>query len=562
MTGLDWLIVFGLNGAIILFGFYRARGTTTSSEWFLGSRSLPWWMVGLSMFATNVDSSDFVSITGTTTSEGLHIMSVHTTGSILGGILAAFLIVPAIYRAGLYTNAEYLEGRFGPSTRVMSALIQIQYRTSVLGMMIWSLYLMLEGVAGLTPALAWSLIVALVLLSAVYTAWGGLRTVVLTDALQGIIILAGGLVVLGAVWQAVGGWDAMLARLAEIPEGTPGLAPGLDGSDLSHVSGFRGRGGDTSPILIMLGWTIIASSYWTVNHTQTMRLMGTRSLWDMKMAAVAGVALSLPVLLANEMMGLFGRAAFPEFVQADAMYPQLVSTYLGVGLKGLVVAGILSAAVSTFDSMGSALSALFTRDIYARFLVRDREDRHYVWTGRWATVAILSLGFAYLPFIMSTSTMLGAFRSLISVFVTPLFVLYLAGTLTAAHRRSGLVGLLTGGLYGVLAFVNREVLDFAWFPEWFTGQWEAFLWSMLFTIAGLILSTWSFRRRDRFAEASGETVAVKPPRKEGWLERSSEELGGLRDHPFDMAPSRLLNPTWFAVALAIISLTLLFGVFW
>ena len=148
MSAVDWLIVFGLNGAIILFGIYRARGTTTSSEWFLGSRSLPWWVVGLSMFATNVDSSDFVSITGTTTSEGLHIMSVHTIGSIAGAILAAFVIVPVIYRAGLYTNAEYLESRFGPSTRVLSALIQIQYRTSVLGMMIWSLFLMLERVGG------------------------------------------------------------------------------------------------------------------------------------------------------------------------------------------------------------------------------------------------------------------------------------------------------------------------------------------------------------------------------------------------------------------------------
>ena len=456
MSPVDWLIVLGLNGAIILYGLYRARGTSTSSEWFLGSRSLPWWMVGLSMFATNVDSSDFVSITGTTTSEGLHIMSVHTIGSILGAILAAFLIVPAIYRAGLYTNAEYLERRFGPSTRVMSALIQIQYRTSVLGMMIWSLYLMLEGVAGLAPLPAWSLIIGLIVLSALYTAWGGLRTVVVTDALQGLVILVGGLAVLWAVWQAVGGWDAMLAQLDAVGDTAQGLAPGLAASDLAHVSSFRGRGGGTSPIVIMLGWTIIASSYWTVNHTQTMRLMGTRSLWDMKMAAVVGVALSLPVLLANEMVGLFGRAQFPAFTQADAMYPQIVSAYLGVGLKGIVVAGIMSAAVSTFDSMGSALSALFTRDIYARFLVRDREDRHYLRAGRWATVGILLLGFAYLPFIMSTSTMLGAFRSLISVFVTPLFVLYLAGTLTPTHRRSGLVGLLTGGAYGVVAFLNRE----------------------------------------------------------------------------------------------------------
>ncbi|MCG8468384.1 MAG: hypothetical protein MJB57_09290 [Gemmatimonadetes bacterium] len=540
MSAIDWLIVLGLNSAIIGYGLHRARGTTTSREWFLGSRSLPWWIVGLSMFATNVDSSDFVSITGTTTSEGLHIMSVHTIGSIAGGLLAAFLVVPVIYRAGLYTNAEYLERRFGPSTRVLSALIQIQYRTSVLGMMIWSLYLMLVGVADLAPWLAWSLIVALVALSAMYTALGGLRTVVITDALQGIIIVVGGLVVLSAVWRATGGWGAMLAGLEAAGESARGLAPGLSASDLPRVSSFRGRGGGTSPIVIMLAWTIIASSYWTVNHTQTMRLMGTRSIWDMKMAAVLGVALSLPVLLANEMLGLFGRAQFPAFAGTDAMYPHLVSTYLGIGLKGLVVAGILSAGVSTFDSMGSALSALFTRDIYARFVAPDREDRHYVSASRWATIAILLLGFAYLPFITSAPTMLTAFRSVISVFVTPLFVLYLAGTLTRAHARSGLTGLISGGAYGVLAFANRELVDFAWLPEWFTGQWEAFLWSILLTAAGMWIATLRHGR----AAATEELTETET----GWLIRSSEALGDVREHPFDGAVPKALHPWWYAGA--------------
>jgi len=553
VSALDWLIVLGLNGAIIAYGFFRARGTRTSSEWFLGSRALPWWLVGLSMFATNVDSSDYVSITGTTTSEGLHIMSVHTIGSISGALLAAFLIVPVIYRAGLYTNAEFLEQRFGPSTRVMSALIQIQYRTSVLGMMIFSLYLMLEGVAGLEPAAAWTMVGALVVLSAVYTAWGGLRTVVVTDALQGIVMMVGGLVVLGAVWSAVGGWDAMLARLDAVGETAQGLAPGLAASDLAHVSGFRGRGGGTSPIVILLGWTIIASGYWTVNHTQTMRLMGTRSLWDMKMAAVFGVALSLPLLLANEMMGLFGRGLFPDFTQGDAMYPHLVSTYLGVGLKGLVVAGILSAAVSTFDSMGSALSALFTRDIYARFLVKDRPDRHYVLASRWATGGILVLGFAYLPFIMSAPNMLTAFRSMISVFVTPLFVLYLAGTLTGVPRQSGIFGLLTGGAYGLVAFLNREIVDFAWLPEWATGQWEAFLWSILFTTIGLAGSAAWLRSRDAAASSASAPG--------GWLERSSEELAEVREHPFVTSPSPARNPWLYAGLVSVVSV-LLIVIFW
>jgi len=136
MTWFDWLIVLSLNAAIIGYGLYLARGTETSSQWFLGARALPWWAVGLSMFATNVDNADLVGVTGATFTEGLHIISVYALGSAAGGILAAFFVTPAIYRAGFYTNAEYLEARFGPAARLLSALIQIQYRSSMLGMMI------------------------------------------------------------------------------------------------------------------------------------------------------------------------------------------------------------------------------------------------------------------------------------------------------------------------------------------------------------------------------------------------------------------------------------------
>lgn len=297
MNPIDWLIVFGLNGAVIIYGFYLARGTTTSSEWFLGSRALPWWLVGLSMFATNIDNSDVVSTTGTTFTSGLNIIVVHTLGSSTGALLAAFCIVPAMYRAGLYTNAEYLEIRFGPTMRILSGLIQIQYRTNVLGLMIWSVYLLLRHVVELDPQWAWTLIIVMALLSGAYTAWGGLRAVVITDAVQAVIMMVGALVIFYAVHQAAGGWHAMLETLEALD---PARAAGLQvphPRDLAHISSFRGEQGNVPVAIVIIGWIIIGSGYWSVNHTQTMRLMGSRSLWDMKLAAVFGVAVSIPIIL-------------------------------------------------------------------------------------------------------------------------------------------------------------------------------------------------------------------------------------------------------------------------
>jgi SSS family solute:Na+ symporter len=207
MRLLDWMIVILLNGAIIAYGFRTAEGTTSKSDWFLAGRTLPWWALGMSMFATSVDNADFVSVTGHVYNNGLHILTVFTLATVLGSCLAAFVIVPVIFRAGCLMNAEFRETRFGPGMRLFSALIEIQYRTAVLGLMIWSIFLTLQGLVGLPPWLAWTAIVCLVVASAAYTGLGGLSSVVWTDVLQSLVIIAGGVYLFTSVLSAVGGWN-------------------------------------------------------------------------------------------------------------------------------------------------------------------------------------------------------------------------------------------------------------------------------------------------------------------------------------------------------------------
>ncbi|HUG67124.1 MAG TPA: hypothetical protein VMM76_05210 [Pirellulaceae bacterium] len=295
-----------------------------------------------------------------------------------------------------------------------------------------------------------------------------------------------------------------------------------------------------------------------MNHTQTMRLMGSRSLWDMKMAALFGVALSLPIMIVSASLGIFARA-LPDFQTipdsaADTVYPLLANAFLAPGWKGIVVAGMVAAIVSTFDSMGSALSAIFTRDIYARFLVRDREDHHYVLVGRFATVGVLTLGFLYLPFIANQQNMIQAFTTLISVFATPLLITYLAGVLTPAHRRSGLIGLVVGASYGVIALVDRVAYDFSWLPSWFTSRWTSFGWSTLFTGVAILVTTLLLGRQSQNQLAETKDT--------GWLLRSREELPALREHPFADRVPRWLNPIPWAVLCLAGSAYVVFVLFW
>ena len=370
--------------------------------------------------------------------------------------------------------------------------------------------------------------------------------------------MLGAVAIFWAVSSAVDGWDGMVEKLED-----------QDVEHLAHISGYSGGSDDASPyptgvgaFIVVMGWTIIGSGYWTVNHTQTMRLMGARSLWDMKMAAVAGVLLSLPIMIVCACLGIFGRS-MPEFQHltkdtADQLYPLLIEQYLGVGLKGLVVAGVVAAAVSTFDSMGSALSAIFTRDIYARLIVRNATDRHYVLVGRWATIAVLLIGFAYIPFIMLQSNMLDAFTTLIPVFVTPLFTMYLVGVFTRAPRRSGMFGLVAGSLFGIFALYCREApklgVDVSVVPAWLTDRWAALGWSLFIT-----LTTIAYMTLFLGTEKKDKVLKFK---QRGWLKRSSEQLPKLKEHPFKKAVPLWLNPGLYAIIMAAISVYVVFFAYW
>jgi len=141
MTLLDWLLVLLINGGIVLYGIFAFRGKQESFDWFLAAKSMPWWVIGLSAFGTAVDSGDFVAIVGGSYELGLSQLSQWWLGIAVGWIVLGFFVIVPMYRSGVFTNAEWLEFRFGPSARVIAVLINIQSRTNVLGNIYFSMFL-------------------------------------------------------------------------------------------------------------------------------------------------------------------------------------------------------------------------------------------------------------------------------------------------------------------------------------------------------------------------------------------------------------------------------------
>ncbi|MEZ6047238.1 MAG: hypothetical protein R3C11_16980 [Planctomycetaceae bacterium] len=396
-----------------------------------------------------------------------------------------------------------------------------------------------------------------------------------TDALQSFIIFAGCAAIFFSVWSQVGGWSGLENKLNTLPDpywvesnGWVGLTEeqqlpteeeNLIRQPLRNwvrIGSFVNPGDPTPPILILLGWVIIGLGYYTVNHTQTMRLMGARSLWDMKMAAILGAAIGIPLMMMVILLGLFGRVLYPDMtvgeVKADELFPMLANDYLTTGFKGVVMAGIVSATISTFDSMGSAISALFTRDIYARWILPGRTEEHYLKVGRYATVGVLLMGFLYIPYIISHRNMIDATQNLISVFVTPLFTIYVMGTLTPVPRQSGLVGLITGGFFGLLCFLQRQEwleLLIGWeLPEIFVNRWYVYFWSIGLT-GGAMLISLLFWPPQYVSQLSGEVAA-------------QADLPPVIEHPFSGKLPSWLEPRWYAFALILLNLWVIFGLFW
>ena len=532
MTWFDWFLVVAINGVIIAFGFAKAKGTLRSLDWFLASRGLPWWIVGLSMFATAVDSGDYVAIAGAAYKYGITNITEWWLGMTLGWLLVAYLVFMPMYRTGMYTNAEYLEYRFGPAARALSVFIQIQYRTNVLANVAYSLYLTFSVVTGWGFA-TWWLVGFIALAAAAYTASGGLKSVAVTDAMQSVAMLAAALVLWLTLWNVVGGWSGLELRLDEAEKG---LA-----QRLLHVGGYSEPGAPAG--LVVVGWIIVLSAYCVVNHSQAMRMLAARSEWDMKMAAVAAGLVTAVVLWFNVTIGLLGKAIFPDLPDVDQVFPKLVNEYLGPGLLGIVVAGLLAGGISTYDSISSALSAVFTRDLYARFLVKDRDDRHYLFVSRLVTFVVIAVSFVYVPLIQGEG-MVAFYLALTPVAVIPLFAVYLMGTLTRVNRVSGTVGLVTGMVCGLGLFAGDRL---GWdLPIWLTSVWWRYLWGIalpaLAMVGTSVLFGWAsreeieglFQTAGRGPAPPGPSPHPLPARATGsnWLDTTHAEVPKMPRYPF------------------------------
>ena len=560
MSTWEWFVVILLNGSIVGYGLYLGRGGQSSSQWFLAGRTLPWWLMGLSMYATALNASDLVAGSGASYLLGFSYFVVHWIGVVSGWALSGFFILVPMYRMGMYTNAEYLEARFGTGARITSVFVQLQFRTLVMAMMSISIFRILSVVCG-WDWLAWTAVVLVAALAAAYTAVGGMRSVTVTDTLQVVVMSTATLLIWLVLWGAVGGWEGLQQRFegAQPDLEKQMLHVGRDNIDREDAGALspnqiQGRlltGAEFDPDsqvivrrtplwIFSLAMILIGIAYVVVNNTQAMRMLAARSLWDLRMSVVVASGVILMVSFFTLSIGVMGRALYPDQLllpdqSQDSIYPLLISEFATGWLRPIAVAGLLAAAFSTYDSIGSALSALLTRDVYARLLVRAASDQHYRRVGQWLTPVVIGASFVYLPALLSGG-MVVFYLEITSAFVIPLFTLYIMGVFTRVHPRTGIIGLLVGSSYGILRLVApliAESYHIQILPIFLLDKYGAYLYSLVLTSVTMLAASLVL----------------------GWLPSGQlihrEQRGWLRTSQFQLEESRQVDRSRFEQVLPV-----------
>jgi SSS family transporter len=347
-------------------GLWVTRKQGTAGDYFLGARDLPAWAVLLSIVATETSALTVISVPGIGARGSLLFLQL-TFGYLLGRVAVAYWLLPGYFRGDQETAYARLESRFGPGTRRLVSVVFLATRLLGDGVRIFAGSIPLAVITG------WSVPTSIVVMGGVtlvYTWLGGLKAVVWADVVQLVVYLAGGVAALFIAWDLAGGAAASLAAAGEA-----GKLRVIDWT-VDFTSTYTLLGG-------LIGGAMLSAASHGTDHLIVQRLLATRSLADARRALVGSGVVVIFQFLLFLLVGtaIWSAGLAPDDLAADAIFPRFIVEHLPGGIAGLVVAGILAAAMSTISSSINALASSMTHDIYAGWTGR-RDPAHLFRVGR------------------------------------------------------------------------------------------------------------------------------------------------------------------------------------
>ncbi len=474
MTGLDWTIIALYFSALVVVVWWSSRSQKTSADYFLAGRNVGFFAIGASLFASNIGSEHIVGLAGQGATTGMAMAHWELHAWVI--MLLAWVFVPFYYRSGVYTMPEFLERRFSSKARwILSVVSLVAYVFTKVSVTVYAGALVFQALLpdtfGSPQNAFWVGALATVILTGVYTVFGGLRAVLYTDTAQAVVLLVGSFFITFFGLRALGGSGGAEAGAA-VSGGLGQVAHGWDelvriaGTKAQQFALWRPMSDPDFPWLgILIASPIVGIWYWCTDQYIVQRTLAGKTLKAARRGALWGGLLKVWPVLIFLVPGLIGCALnskglihIPtkmvdgaQVINGDMVFPTMVTSLLPSGLRGLVVAALLAALMSSLSSLFNSSASLFTIDIYEK-LRPGQSERHLVTVGRLATGVVVVLGILWIP-VMPLISGGGLYKYLQSVqgyLAPPITAVFLLGLFWKRTNAAGAVwGLGAGFVLGM-----------------------------------------------------------------------------------------------------------------
>ena len=435
-TFLDSFILLIYLIIVLSLGFYYSgKKELNYEEYFLAGKKMGWITVGLSIFATNISSEHFIGLAGAGAARGLavgqfELMAIFTL------ILLGWIIAPIYIKAGVATTPEFLEKRFDPSLRkpfaIISIVIYIFTKITVTLFAGGILFYKMFGLNIYTSA------IMIVLLTGLYTVLGGATAVMKTHVFQAIVLIVGAVLLTLYGLKEVGGFSGLKAKL---PPDFFNMFKSIKDPDYPWTG-------------VIFGAPIIAFWYWITDQYFVQKILSAKSINDARRGSLFAALLKVLPIFILVLPGLIAAALFQD-VKGDEAYPSLLaSNILPIGIKGIVLAGLLAAIMSSLSSVFNTVAILFTNDFY-KVNNPAASERELVLVGRLTTTAIVILTIICVPLVKLISSQVYLYLQSLQGYISPpITVVFLWGfILKRVNAKAAITTLIIGEGIGLLRLI-------------------------------------------------------------------------------------------------------------
>ena len=462
MSTLDWIVIAAFAATLIgiIVWVFRQK-EETSGDYFLAGRGATWLAIGASIFASNIGSEHLIGLAGAGASSGMAMAHWEIQGWMI--LILGWVFVPFYSRSMVTTMPEFLERRYNKESRTILSMISlISYVLTKVAVTVYAGGLVFKEVFGIESLWGidffWISAIGLVLLTAIYTVIGGMKSVLYTSVLQTPILLLGSLIIVVLGLRALGGWDEMMRITSAVQVN--------DYGDTMTNLIRSNRDADFPWLGVFIGSAVIGFWYWCTDQFIVQRVLSGKNETEARRGAIFGAYLKLtPVFLfmipgmiafAMAQKGIVINGETFTLTSSDAAFPTLVAKLLPAGVKGLVVCGILAALMSSLASLFNSSAMLFTIDFYKKYRP-EASEKKLLSVGRIATVVVVVLGILWIPIMRSVGEVLYAYLQDVQSVLSPgIAAAFLLGILsTRPTPKGGMWGMITGFVIGVIRIGSK-----------------------------------------------------------------------------------------------------------